>query len=204
MTEPVLISNFNLPFPYKDTLRRLGYSASSEPDTKTSALIKHIADEAYIHIHPKGLYRICEIKPEPGCIQIENHILKSIYLHNLLKNCNIAAVMAVTIGSAICDLISKYMINEPSKGVVLDAIASELADTAMEKLHSIISSMGLQKGYRTTIRYSPGYKDFSLKEQAVFDDLLNLKRIGLEITSSCILKPEKSITAIAGWEKIYE
>jgi len=201
MTESTLISNFNLSFPYKDTLRRLGYAGLAEPDKKTGLFIKSVADESLTIIEPRGLYRICEIAPGRDSVKANGFMLESIYLRNLLKNCNIAVFMAVTVGNDICAKIENYMSAEPSKGVVLDASASELAESAMEKLHNMIKNIGLQKGYRTTIRYSPGYKDFGLHNQLVFDKILDLNRIGVQITPSYMLKPEKSITAIAGWEK---
>jgi len=49
-------------------------------------------------------------------------------------------------------------------------------------------------------RYSAGYGDLFLETQKVIYGLLQLDRIGIEITESCMLIPEKSVTAITGIE----
>jgi len=47
-------------------------------------------------------------------------------------------------------------------------------------------------------RYSAGYGDFSLENQQLMYERLHLKEIGVKITDTFILVPEKSVTAIAG------
>jgi cobalamin-dependent methionine synthase I len=53
----------------------------------------------------------------------------------------------------------------------------------------------------TSRRYSAGYADFVLENQAIFFRELELEKLGVQLTASFILVPEKSVTAIAGIEK---
>ncbi|HPV30603.1 MAG TPA: methionine synthase, partial [Deltaproteobacteria bacterium] len=50
----------------------------------------------------------------------------------------------------------------------------------------------------TSRRFSAGYGDFELENQRIMYERLRLGEIGVEITDSCILIPEKSVTAVAG------
>jgi len=47
-------------------------------------------------------------------------------------------------------------------------------------------------------RYSAGYGDLLLETQKTIHRLLQLDRIGIRITDSCMLIPEKSVTAVTG------
>jgi cobalamin-dependent methionine synthase I len=47
-------------------------------------------------------------------------------------------------------------------------------------------------------RYSAGYGDLLLETQKILYGLLQLEKIGIRITETCMLIPEKSVTAITG------
>jgi cobalamin-dependent methionine synthase I len=84
-------------------------------------------------------------------------------------------------------------------GLILDAVASETADAALDWMVDFINKMIRREGIRLTKnRYSPGYGDLLLQNQKTLFDILQLHRLGLGITESCILVPEKSVIAIAG------
>ena len=50
----------------------------------------------------------------------------------------------------------------------------------------------------TRKRFSAGYGDFSLENQWDIYTLLSLGSIGITMTPTCVLIPEKSVTAVAG------
>ena len=51
-------------------------------------------------------------------------------------------------------------------------------------------------------RYSAGYGDFNLENQKIIYDLLGLKKIGVDITDTFVLIPEKSVTAMVGIKEV--
>ena len=202
MSEPVYLSNISFDYPRLPILRRLGYRVGQQPDEKTDNLIKQMSDEARILMDAKGLYSMLDLKDGEDFLELDStHRIKSNSLHKLLKDSDIAVVMAVTIGEDICAKRDYYVTDskEMSKGVVIDAIMSEVVDAVMDSLHNMVKKIGIQKGYNTTIRYSPGYNDFDLSCQNMIDDLLGLGQIGVVVTDHHLLKPEKSVTAVAGW-----
>ena len=89
--------------------------------------------------------------------------------------------------------------NDMTRGVVLDAVASEMVDESLSWIMRYYATR-LRRENRalTTRRFSAGYSDFELNNQAHFYRLLDMERLDVELTPSCILLPEKSVTAVAG------
>ena len=98
-------------------------------------------------------------------------------LSAFLRNCQEAVFMAATAGSAIMEAIKeKTRQDDLAAAVVYDATASEMTDTGLDWI----------------------YADFNLENQRAIYEILQMGKIGVTITSSFILLPEKSVTAISG------
>jgi cobalamin-dependent methionine synthase I len=177
---------------------------SAEPDSQTKKRIEKVMTDAATIADPRGIYRILPCKAVENTIVIqERFVIQSKAVYRLFESCSHCAVMAVTVGPAICRERDSLM-NDKGKyadGVILDAVASELADAAMAWIYDLTAKIGRGQGFSATMRYSPGYKDLYLSTQSMIDELLDLSRIGICVTDSFMLEPEKSVTALAGWEK---
>ena len=162
-------------------------------------------------VRPRGIYRVVErSQVHADGISIAKH----------LEGCDRVAVLAVTSGSGIDDLIRRAQIGNIALAVVLDTGASvlteQIADAAEETIRREILGQddgcqddGCQDGAGCgstpseqlwmTSRFSPGYGDLPLGYQR---DLLTLadapRKIGLMLTSGNIMVPRKSITALIG------
>ncbi|MDX9702077.1 MAG: vitamin B12 dependent-methionine synthase activation domain-containing protein [Candidatus Auribacterota bacterium] len=202
--DAVILSNIPCSIPWIPVLRRLGYMRSAEPDSQTKKRIEKVMTDAATIADPRGIYRILPCKAVENTIVIqERFVIQSKAVYRLFESCSHCAVMAVTVGPAICRERDSLM-NDKGKyadGVILDAVASELADAAMAWIYDLTAKIGRGQGFSATMRYSPGYKDLYLSTQSMIDELLDLSRIGICVTDSFMLEPEKSVTALAGWEK---
>jgi hypothetical protein len=125
-------------------------------------------------------------------------------LAGLLRHSDEVLLMAGTTGLEITTTISKEMEEEnASRAVVLDAVASCSADMILDWLMETFNKMLRKEGRKLTRRrFSPGFGDLSLDNQAVIFRLLGLERLSLHLTDSMMLVPEKSVLAIAGIERI--
>lgn len=203
-TEPVVLPTIPAQIPWQAVWRRLGYHRGTDPDPATRDRVAAVGRTASLLAQPKGVYAVLPcISRENSVVINDAYVIQSTAVQSLLKHCPRAAVMAVTIGSAICEERDRRMgiDGKYAEGVILDAIASQLAEAAMAWLHEMITKTALQQGFRVTMRYSPGYKDFHLDNQAMFQQLLAMETIGITVTDSYMLEPEKSVTALAGWER---
>jgi hypothetical protein len=157
----------------------------------------------------------CRSKGTAGRFIITSHHKESIIIETglcfqskslvrLLKSCNELVLIAATVGKEVIERIN-YEIEQgdAAYGAVLDAVASETADACLDWIINFLNKIIYREGKRITKhRYSPGYGDLDLSYQKAIFDLLDLEKLGLNLTEKLMLTPEKSVIAIAGIERI--
>ena len=142
--------------------------------------------------------KYCGVKVSLSCqnniINICGLSLESSDLARNLGNAEECFVFAVTLGSSVDRLLKKYEVLSPSEHYILDALASALAENAADKAESIIKG-----NTECRPRFSPGYGDLSIENQKGILSLLDGgRRLGITLSSSYLMTPQKSITAIMG------
>ncbi|MDF9409092.1 MAG: Vitamin B12 dependent methionine synthase, activation domain [Pelotomaculum sp. PtaB.Bin013] len=190
-------------------LARLGYrkgiTAISEKD---NMFIDAAVKRALLLCNARGAFCRSKInKRSANKVVLENGIeLISEKLSAFLYHSSEVVFMSSTLGREISDTITGAMNNgNASSGLVFDAVASQVVDTALDWMMSFINKTIKIKGKALTKRrFSPGYGDLNLYHQKVIYDILDLKRIDISITEKFMLEPEKSVIAIAGIEVSYE
>jgi cobalamin-dependent methionine synthase I len=108
--------------------------------------------------------------------------------------------MGATAGLPVMESIrEKTEMDQMTAAVVYDATASEMADAALDWIMEYINRQ-LRRDSRRLLprRFSAGYADFALENQQSIYENLQMGKIGVTITPSYILLPEKSVTAISG------
>jgi hypothetical protein len=129
-----------------------------------------------------------------------NLIFDSKKLSAFLSNCKEAALMGATAGNSIMEAIKeKTNQDNLAAAVVYDATASEMADAGLDWIMDYLNQQ-VRRERKTLLprRFSAGYADFNLENQKAIYEILQMEKIGVTITSSFILLPEKSVTAISG------
>jgi hypothetical protein len=153
-----------------------------------------------IHLKGAGLrLPITEIK-DARIILPDGAEFESRQLAKLLANCNEIVLMGTTAGREIMNAIEADATGaNVTRAIVLDAAASEIVDASLDWIMDYFNQ-SLRRENRRLLgkRYSAGYGDLFLETQKAMHHLLQLDRIGIEITESSILIPEKSVTAITG------
>lgn len=188
-------------------LTRLGYRKTTTvlDDEYRKNLMENI-DKGLLLCNTKGVFGRFKItNRDEESIELENGVtLKSMSLSRLLSNSMDVVLMAATVGQNIVDRVMDEIKNKDAAlGVILDAVASETADAALDWMVDFINKMIRREGKKLTgMRYSPGYGDLPLSNQRLIFDVLNLERLGISITERYMLVPEKSVIAIAGVEGV--
>ena len=163
-------------------------------DKEFYSLINDCKKEVAAVASPKAVY--CQLS-----VTMENDILclgfGEIYSKNLSKNlsgCKEAYLFCATLGQDVDRLIKKYSKIEPSKALVLNAVAT----TMIEAFCDFVNEK-LAEGKSLRPRFSCGYGDFSIEHQeAILNTLEAQKRIGVGLLSSRIMTPFKTVTAVVG------
>jgi len=129
-----------------------------------------------------------------------NLIFDSKKLSSFLSHCKEAALMGATAGNSIMEAIKeKTNQDNLAAAVVYDATASEMTDAGLDWIMDYLNQQ-VRRERKTLLprRFSAGYADFDLKNQKAIYEILQMEKIGVAITSSFILLPEKSVTAVSG------
>ena len=193
--------------PLEAIYRRLGYRKGlTHVRPGEAAAIGNRIDEACSLITLKGAARRLPIlSRDAGRIGLPGgHALQSAQLAALLARAGEILVMGATAGPGIIEAIRQdTAADNLTRAVVLDATASEMVDAALDWMESLFGrELRRESRQLTKSRFSCGYGDLALENQRLFYDLLEMKRLGVELTETWILVPEKTVTAVAGIEPI--
>lgn len=184
----------------QEVLRYLGYGGQPLPP-ETDELIEECMRCMQKVMQPRFVYRRFPLVHEENAVRLENSRVilpgKDIVCH--LQNSAECVLMAVTIGSEAEREIRKNEYIRLSRGVILDSCATAAVEAVCDAVEEEIRAVAAREGKVITWRYSPGYGDFDIRVQKEFLRLLEAqKKIGLCASSSSILIPRKSVTAVVG------
>jgi hypothetical protein len=193
--------------PREAIYKRLGYrkgTTTLQPDKQDE--IDRTIDEALALIQLRGVaVRLAIEKKTPSETVLANgERLQSRSLGRMLKGSEEILVMGATAGHAVMEAIGEYSRHDRlTLGVILDATASETVDHALDWMAAFFNqSLRRENKLLTKRRFSAGYGDFLLENQQWIFRVLELDRLDVQLTKSHMLVPEKSVTALAGIERV--
>ena len=118
-----------------------------------------------------------------------------------LGDCDRAVLFAATVGIGMDRLIGKYTRLSPSRAVMIQALGSERVESLCDAFEGYLKER-LGEGIALRPRFSPGYGDLSLEFQREVFALLDCPRsLGISLSESLLMTPEKSVTALIGIKK---
>ena len=199
----MIVKNIRLDIDTERVLFRLGYKRGKPLDGKTLDKIKSAIEYARVHIEPAYTYKEVELFIAGERIIIEKgETIISKNLAKLFRNSRIMTLFFATIGGSLEEEIKKNMKGDNEvDGVILDAVGSEYVEKLAEVVERNTAVRAGLDGCEITRRFSPGYGDLALSNQELFFALTDAGKIGIRLTDSMIMLPEKSVSAVIGWEK---
>ena len=109
------------------------------------------------------------------------------------------ALMVCTLGAVSEREMRKHEAISVADGVMFGACCSALVEAAANITEDLIVRFAHDMGLRTNWRFSPGYGDLALSAQPAFLKALDAsRRLGIAVTSTNMLVPVKSVTAVLG------
>lgn len=157
--------------------------------------------EALILSLVRGTWQLYAYDAEEGVILADPPVpLNSQELHNHLSAAIHVAVMAVTIGESLEEAVSAaFTAGKYADAYLLDAAGTTAVEAAADQVNQAINQYAARLGCTTTRRFSPGYGKWDIRCQPQILTLAEAHHIGLETTSTCMLTPRKSVTAVIGF-----
>lgn len=196
-------NNIPIQAPLSRIYRRLGYREGvTELGQNDRREIESHIEKALSLIQVQGTARRLPVVLEgESTVRLpENAFFESRRLLKFLNGSDEILLMGATAGPEIMTAIQEDAAGRNiMRAVVLDATASEIADATLDWIMAYYNRALRREGKcLLKARYSAGYGDLGLENQRMIYRLLALGTIGVEITESCMLIPEKSVTAITG------
>lgn len=194
---------YNAPFLQidpKETRRYAGLMKAADFDEQK---IADACQDARLLAAPKGIWQVydydCqtqEVKADPPCI------IEGTKIGAHLAGCDKVILLSATVGDEIEETVTRrFAEGEYTASVLLDAAATTAIEQLADGMEKAIRPRAAAQGYQLRWRFSPGYGDWPIEQQPEVLRLAHGEEIGVSLSSSMMLIPRKSITAIIGLYK---
>lgn len=163
--------------------------------------VSGVVEEGYSLVGPKAAYEIFDITIKGDEVKFPKAKLtvKSASLAKHIKGAEKAALFLCTIGKDLAEAVNRYVTKgEIAHATILDAVGSEAVEALADHIDRTIKAKARSDGYAAVMRFSPGYGDWSIFDQAKVLKALHSDKVGVRATKSYIMVPEKSVTACIG------
>ncbi len=176
-----------------EALLYLGYKGGDIPPD-ILAQVKKAEKELLKKALPRVTYRIFD-KDESGEIINLGFVPRGNDVANMLKESHRVILFGATLGTEIERYSRRLQVSDLGYAIVFDACANSAIENVCD---NFCEEMAEIYGY-TTDRFSPGYGDLPFEQQRDFDMVLKLRQsIGVTLSASGLMVPQKSVTAIMG------
>jgi hypothetical protein len=154
-------------------------------------------------INPKGIYSIFEIKEIKGdeVYFDSGNIFKGPNISKILKGSEIAIIYIFTLGSGVDLLIRETNeVGDNIAVIIMDSITTNILEYLGIYIAGKIKKEGLRKrGWASTCSYSPGQYKWTIEEQKEIFSMLDGSKIGVQLNSSYIMVPFKTVSGVYGF-----
>ncbi len=184
----------------EDVFRLLGQRNESAP-SRTAKRLSAFMKRASRLVKPRVLYSTRKIKEVGnGAVTLEGGIfLRSGKLSKTLGKCDTATVFLATIGSGIDRVIKDLSDdNKLSEAYIYDAIGSVAVEGVVDEFQNKFDLALSDNRKSTTMRFSPGYCDWNIKEQKKIFEVLDGEAAGVSLSPSFLMNPRKSVSGVFG------
>jgi hypothetical protein len=179
----------------------LGYRGKFTLTPRISSIIKGYIENTHDLIEPSYSYVIRDVeRVRRSCVFVGGSILfESSVISKLLVNCNKVAIFVATIGNRLEEMVLKLSIDgRVLQSAVLDAIGSVATDNLADVVQSEIAEIVGKQGLVISPRFSPGYCDWTIRQQNAVFSAVDTKHAGVNLTEGYLMVPQKSISGIIG------
>ena len=168
------------------------------PDGPLAERIASLAEAAGKAVRPARVWRRFPIvgatvgDVPPAQIRIEGSLARH------LEKCGAVYLACGTLGASFDAFHRRASAVSGADALILQAVAAAMIEDWMDAIEDEIRKE-LEPGETQVARYSPGYGDFPLAAQGALVALLDTPRkVGVSLTSTFLLTPSKSVTAVIG------
>ena len=168
-----------------EALRYLG--VKSDPDGVLHAQMIPLAAALQRGVRPRSTW----VLTDKAALALPGHTAGK-----MLADCRQYAVLVCTLGAEFDLWVRREQMRDMARAAMLDALGSAYIEAACDAAEEAIRAR--LPGLYLTDRFSPGYGDLPLAVQPTLLTLAGGSRIGVTLTDTMLMVPQKSVTAIIG------
>lgn len=180
-----------------EVLRYMG-TPPDQAGAELRALVEECARDILAAARPRWAYRVFDLEFAPEGVRLGGALLlPGEDLKRHLAGCGRAVLFAATLSAQADGLIRRAESRDMLRALALDCAAAAAVEELCDQIEAELQ--GQFPGCFFPFRFSPGYGDLPLTLQGPLLNLLDAPRkVGLCASSTHILTPRKSVTAILG------
>lgn len=201
-----IIKNIKLKIDEEEVLRYQG--CHDNKLKKVNKTIMKITREEIERGHnlfePKGIsspVKIKQISFSSGRVDLKNGVSLN-FSHsiiNLLKGTSYLVLGVVTIGSSLENKVSElFSQGEYPRAIALDAVGTVAVRSLSNYMRSLVCQEEKEQNLQTTKYFSPGSGDWDINQQKNIFQIIPVDNIGVKLTESYMMVPQKSLSWIIG------
>ena len=179
----------------RETLRYLQYRGGTLSPEIRAALYR--CEQMLLETaRPRSVWRVFEREAD-GTLAGTDFRPEGRDIAALLAGCDRVILMAATLGTEAESLLRRAQARDMAEALILDAAGSAAIERVCDELCEELAARFAPR--YLTDRFSPGYGDMPLAQQRALCRVLALERsIGVSLSESGLMIPQKSVTALIG------
>ncbi len=204
-----IIKNIKLKIDEEEVLRYQGYSKKKvkNPSEVILQITREEITRSYNFFKPQGIYSQIKIKKisfSEGRVDLKNgfSLNFSNSIINLLKGVSCLVLGVVTIGNSLENKVSEFFSQgEYPRAITLDAVGTVAVESLSRYIRNLVCQEAKKQCFKTTRYFSPGSGDWDINQQKKIFQIIPADKIGVKLTESYMMVPQKSLSWIIGMGK---
>jgi len=203
-----IIKNMKIKISEEEVLRYQGYHRKKEE--KINEMVLQITREEISHgfllVKPRGIYSkeiVTEITSTRKVYLKNNYSLDfSSSMIRFLEGVDCLMLGAVTIGRELEEKVSElFGQGDYFRAVALDAVGTVSAIYLRDYINSLVCQETRKQNLQITRVFSPGSHHWDISEQEKIFQIIPAEKIGITLTDSYMMYPQKSLSWLIGFGK---
>ena len=200
-----IIENIRLEIDEEEVLR---YQGCNNKLKKVNSTIMKITREEIERGHnlfeTKGISTTVKIKKmsySSGRVELENNFSLNFNnsIINLLKGSSCLVIGVVTLGSSLENKVYElFSQGEYPRAIALDAVGTVSVKSLRNYMSRLVCQKAREQNLQTTKHFSPGSVDWPINQQKNIFQMISTDKIGIQLTESYMMVPQKSLSWIIG------
>lgn len=193
-----------IPFDFKRAHSFLKIRPASDKFNLMHEMVARLREQFQSAFAPRyryAIYRVVSAQPASFRVLLEGGVsLVGSGIHRLLSGSRYAATFILTVGEPIDAALAKLALDDFTEAYFLDGVASVMTHGLLQLLKRDLQTEAHQRHCNLAQRFSPGYAHWDLPEQEKIFSLLKGEEIGVTLSETYFMTPQKSLSGVFGFK----